>query len=127
MMSEENKLCEQCGKLISTPEDNYYSHIRIKYCDVCRQEVNREKARQRKARQRESDRQFKRRRIRLKESALQKALELSETECELKEERIRLLEEQNELLMKAMQRQREGRARTSSDTFTSQIRKKAMP
>ncbi|MBR0484814.1 MAG: hypothetical protein IJJ69_08580 [Oscillospiraceae bacterium] len=49
MMSEENKYCSRCGKLISTPEGDYFSHIKILYCDECRKEVEREQTRQRVA------------------------------------------------------------------------------
>lgn len=39
----ENKYCQVCNKLISNINQNdFYSFIRIKYCDTCRQEVKRQ-------------------------------------------------------------------------------------
>lgn len=39
----ENKYCQVCNKLICNIEQSdFYSFIRIKYCDTCRQEVKRQ-------------------------------------------------------------------------------------
>lgn len=38
----ENKYCQVCNKLISNiDQSDFYSFIRIKYCDKCRAEVKR--------------------------------------------------------------------------------------
>lgn len=46
---EEVKRCERCGVVVSTCEGDYYRHIRIKYCDRCRPEVEREQSAWRQA------------------------------------------------------------------------------
>lgn len=39
----ENKYCQVCNKLISNiDQSDFYSFIRIKYCDNCRAEVKRQ-------------------------------------------------------------------------------------
>lgn len=71
------KLCCRCGAVISDINTaDYYSHIRIKYCDTCREQVKREQAAMRVKALRQ------RRRARNK----------------LLDERLLLLEEENRLL-----------------------------
>lgn len=71
------KLCCRCGTVISDINTaDYYSHIRIKYCDTCREQVKREQSAMRVKALRQ------RRRARNK----------------LLDERLLLLEEENRLL-----------------------------
>lgn len=79
------KYCEVCGILISTPEDDYYKHIRIKYCTACAADVNREKDARR-------HREYRRR---------------TKKTYKLTEEKNRLLSEEVELLKREVQRLRE--------------------
>lgn len=109
MMSEENKCCERCGAVISTPDSDYFSHIRILYCDKCREEVRREQTRKRVAELRKRKKQKDKYR---------------DAELLLMQERLKLLEEENELLRKRVQREREEKPRQS--TFSNQIRKKVI-
>lgn len=109
MMSEENKQCERCGVVISTPDSDYFSHIRILYCDKCREEVKREQTRKRVAELRKRKKQKDKYR---------------DAELLLMQERLKLLEEENELLRKRVQREREEKPRQS--TFSNQIRKKVI-
>lgn len=42
---QERKYCQKCCKLISDINtSDYYSHIRIKYCKSCAEQINREHA-----------------------------------------------------------------------------------
>lgn len=42
---QDRKYCERCCKLISDISSaDYYSHIRIKYCRQCAEQINRERA-----------------------------------------------------------------------------------
>ena len=92
MMSEENKYCEVCGKLISTSDSDYFSHIKIMYCDTCRKEVEREQSRLRMAELRKRKRQKDK---------------FRDEELIRMQERVKLLEEENELLRLKVERQRE--------------------
>jgi len=92
MMSEENKYCEVCGKLISTSDSDYFSHIKIMYCDTCRKEVEREQSRLRM----EELRKRKRQKDKFRDEELIRM-----------QERVKLLEEENELLRLKVERQRE--------------------
>ena len=52
------KRCERCYKIISDSSySDWYSHIRIKYCDTCREIVKKEKAAIRLVRCRERKRE----------------------------------------------------------------------
>ncbi|MBR0485905.1 MAG: hypothetical protein IJJ69_14210 [Oscillospiraceae bacterium] len=108
MMSEEVKHCAVCGKVISTPENDYFSHIKIKYCDSCREVIRREQARNRvnelRKRKKEKDK-------------------FRDKELELMKEKVRLLTEENELLKIENQRKREQINQQSKSVIT-QIRKK---
>lgn len=46
---EDVKFCQRCGVVISTSEGDFYRHIRVKYCDKCRPDVEREQATWRQA------------------------------------------------------------------------------
>lgn len=85
MMSEENKCCKVCGKIISTAENDYYSHIKILYCDKCRDAVKREQTRLRVAELHKRKKQKDKYR---------------DEELELLRERVGLLETENNLLRK---------------------------
>lgn len=87
MMSEENKYCSRCGKLISTPEGDYFSHIKILYCDECRKEVEREQTRQRVA-------ELKKRKKKKDQFRDEELEQLRELVKQLKEE-VELLRESN--------------------------------
>lgn len=83
---EEAKRCERCGTVISTMEDDFYRHIRIKYCDRCRPEVKREQSAWRQATWR----------AKKKERA------------KLMREQNALLREENEILRRRLQEMRNG-------------------
>ena len=52
------KRCKRCGKIISDiNSSDWYSHIRIQYCDACRKQSDREKTAIRVAKLRERKRQ----------------------------------------------------------------------
>jgi len=85
---EEVKKCQRCGVVVSTCEGDYYRHIRVKYCDTCRPEIEREQAAWRQATRRAK----KKERVRL----------LNEQNA--------LLREENELLRKRVQELRNGGA-----------------
>lgn len=78
------KHCSRCGAVISdlTTAD-YFSHIRIKYCDACREQVRREQAAVRVHNLRQRRRQ--------KNKLLDERLELLEEENRLLRERITML------------------------------------
>ena len=113
MMSEENKYCERCGELISTPDSDYFSHIRILYCEECRKQVKREQtlARVHELRKRKKQKDKYR-----------------DAELLLMQERLKLLEEENELLRKRVQREREQESKPNprQSSFSNQIRKKVI-
>lgn len=47
------KRCEKCYKIISTIDSaDWYSHMRIKYCDTCREQVKKTQAAERNKRAR---------------------------------------------------------------------------
>lgn len=92
MVSEEIKCCSVCGKVISTPESDYFSHIKILYCDDCRKEVEREQSRQRMAELRKRKKQKDK---------------FRDEELELMKEKVKLLEEENDLLRNRNQTARE--------------------
>lgn len=78
------KRCKRCGKIISDiNSSDWYSHIRIQYCDACRKQSDREKTAIRVAKLRERKRQKDKFRDR---------------ELELMKERNQLLQEENEIL-----------------------------
>lgn len=76
------KMCERCNHVIISNLHNentdYYSHIRVKYCESCRKIVEREQAAERLKRWRAN----------------------KKTQDKLKDEKITLLEEENEVLRK---------------------------
>lgn len=78
------KRCKRCGKIISdVNSSDWYSHIRVQYCDVCRKQSDREKTAIRVAELRKRKRQKDKFRDR---------------ELELMKERNQLLQEENEIL-----------------------------
>ena len=78
------KRCKRCGKIISDVSSaDWYSHIRIQYCDACRKQSDREKTAIRVAELRKRKRQKDKFRDR---------------ELELMKERNQLLQEENEIL-----------------------------
>ena len=78
------KRCKRCGKIISDVSSaDWYSHIRIQYCESCRKQSDREKTAIRVAKLRERKRQKDKFRDR---------------ELELMKERNQLLQEENEIL-----------------------------
>ena len=78
------KRCKRCGKIISdVNSSDWYSHIRVQYCDVCRKQSDREKTAIRVAKLRERKRQKDKFRDR---------------ELELMREKNKMLEEENEIL-----------------------------
>ena len=90
-MMPERKYCQCCGTLISdvnSPDCDYYKHIRIKYCDICRETM---KKLQGAARQYDFRQRTKQTR-KLRDERLQ----LLEEENELLRERIICLREQND-------------------------------
>lgn len=87
------KLCKRCGKIISDVNSaDWYSHIRIEYCDVCRKQSDREKTALRVAKLRERKKQ--------KDAFRDRELELMREKCSL-------LEEENNLLRQKVIRSRE--------------------
>ena len=90
MMSAENKYCSGCGKLISTPESDYFSHIKILYCDKCRKKAEREQARKRM----EELRKRKKQKDKFRDEELEQLRVLTE---QLKEE-VALLREGNQAM-----------------------------
>ncbi|MBQ8298126.1 MAG: hypothetical protein IJX77_10135 [Ruminococcus sp.] len=80
------KHCSRCGVVISNINTaDYYRHIRIKYCDVCREQVRREQAAVRVHNLRQRRRQ--------KNKLLDERLELLEEENKLLRERVAALRE----------------------------------
>lgn len=83
------KMCQRCNREIISNLHNentdYYSHIRIKYCDACRQIVAKEQAAERLKRWRANKKQ----------------------EEKLKDEKITLLEQENEILRKNVEQYKE--------------------
>jgi ferredoxin len=83
------KMCQRCNREIISnlhnEDTDYYSHIRIKYCDTCRKIVEKEQAAERLKRWRASKKK----------------------EEKLKDEKISLLEEENEILRKNVQQYQE--------------------
>ena len=76
------KMCARCNRVIISNLHNentdYYSHIRIKYCDTCRKIVEKEQAAERLKRWRAAKKK----------------------EEKLKDDKITLLEQENEILRK---------------------------
>ncbi len=108
MMSEEVKRCAVCGKIISTPENDYFSHIKIKYCDSCKEVIRREQTRNRVKALRERKKQKDK---------------FRDEELELMREKVRLLTEENELLRIRNQRDRE-QINQQSKAVITQVRRK---
>ena len=78
------KRCKRCGKIISDVSSaDWYSHIRVQYCESCRKKSDREKTAIRVAELRKRKRQKDKFRDR---------------ELELMKERNQLLQEENEIL-----------------------------
>lgn len=78
------KCCSRCGTVISDINTaDYYSHIRIKYCDACREQVKREQSAMRVKALRQRRRQ--------KNKLLDERLLLLEEENRLLRERITVL------------------------------------
>lgn len=78
------KRCKRCGKIISDVNySDWYSHIRIQYCESCRRQSDREKTAIRVAKLRERKKQKDKFRDR---------------ELELMRKKNKMLEEENELL-----------------------------
>lgn len=87
------KRCKRCGKIISdVNSSDWYSHIRIQYCESCRKQSDREKTAIRVAKLRERKKQKDKFRDR---------------ELELMKERNQLLQEENEILRQRLIRLRE--------------------
>lgn len=85
-MLEPIKYCSRCGAKISDINTaDYYSHIRIKYCDVCRERVNQENTLLRV--------HALRKRRREKNKLLDTQLELLKEENELLHQRVKELRE----------------------------------
>ena len=84
---QETKFCKGCGLIISRIDSSdWYSHMSIKYCPECRRKSDRQKSAERM-------KEFRKR-----QRAFHKA----------KDERLKLYEEENELLRKMIIRMREG-------------------
>ena len=83
------KMCQRCNREIISNLHNestdYYSHIRIKYCDACRKIVEKEQAAERLKRWRANKKQ----------------------EEKLKDDKITLLEQENEILRKNVEQYKE--------------------
>ena len=78
------KRCKRCGKIISDVSSaDWYSHIRVQYCESCRKQSDREKTAIRVAELRKRKRQKDKFRDR---------------ELELMREKNKMLEEENEIL-----------------------------
>lgn len=87
------KRCKRCGKIISdVNSSDWYSHIRIEYCEVCRKQSDREKTALRVAKLRERKRQKDK---------------FRDMELELLREKVKMLEEENNLIRNKIIRQRE--------------------
>ncbi len=87
------KRCKRCGKIISDiNSSDWYSHIRIQYCDACRKQSDREKTAIRVAKLRERKRQKDK---------------FRDKELELMRERVAILEEENELIRQRIIKSRE--------------------
>ena len=87
------KRCKRCGKIISDINySDWYSHIRIQYCDACRKQSDREKTAIRVAKLRERKRQKDK---------------FRDKELELMRERVAILEEENELIRQRLIKSRE--------------------
>ena len=87
------KRCKRCGKIISDiNSSDWYSHIRIQYCDACRKQSDREKTAIRVAKLRERKRQKDK---------------FRDKELELMREKSKMLEEENELLRQRLIKLRE--------------------
>ena len=87
------KRCKRCGKIISDVNySDWYSHIRIQYCESCRRQSDREKTAIRVAKLRERKKQKDKFRDR---------------ELELMKERNQLLQEENEILRQKIIKLRE--------------------
>lgn len=87
------KRCKRCGKIISDiNSSDWYSHIRIQYCDACRKQSDREKTAIRVAKLRERKRQKDK---------------FRDKELELMRQRVAILEEENELIRQRIIKSRE--------------------
>lgn len=87
------KRCKRCGKIISDVSSaDWYSHIRIQYCDACRKQSDREKTAIRVAKLRERKKQKDK---------------FRDKELELMRERVAILEEENELIRQRLIKSRE--------------------
>lgn len=87
------KRCKRCGKIISdVNSSDWYSHIRVQYCESCRKQSGREKTAIRVAKLRERKKQKDKFRDR---------------ELELMKERNQLLQEENEILRQKIIKLRE--------------------
>ena len=87
------KRCKRCGKIISDiNSSDWYSHIRIQYCDACRKQSDREKTAIRVAELRKRKRQKDK---------------FRDKELELMRERVAILEEENELIRQRLIKSRE--------------------
>lgn len=83
-MLEEIKKCNRCHQVISNIyEADYFSHISIKYCDVCRKIVTREKTAERCAKLRERKKQ--------KDKYRDEELKLLKEKCELLQAEIEFM------------------------------------
>lgn len=87
------KRCKRCGKIISDVNySDWYSHIRIQYCESCRKQSDREKTAIRVAKLRERKKQKDK---------------FRDKELELLREKSKMLEEENELLRQKIIKLRE--------------------
>ena len=87
------KRCKRCGKIISDVSSaDWYSHIRVQYCDACRKQSDREKTAIRVAELRKRKRQKDK---------------FRDKELELMRERVAILEEENELIRQRLIKSRE--------------------
>lgn len=88
---DEIKKCERCHEVISDVNcSDWFSHIRVKYCDTCREIVRREKEAERMRKYRAEKSAEKKRRL--------ERAGLLEEENRLLREQIALLMEYNEKL-----------------------------
>lgn len=87
------KRCKRCGKIISDiNSSDWYSHIRVQYCDACRKQSDREKTAIRVAKLRERKRQKDK---------------FRDKELELMKQKVAMLEEENELIRQRLIKSRE--------------------
>ena len=87
------KRCKRCGKVISDIDSaDWYSHIRIQYCNACRKQSDREKTAIRVAKLRERKRQKDK---------------FRDQELELMKQKVAMLEEENELIRQRLIKSRE--------------------